>query len=46
VKEWEPRYDEIHPDPVRILPTRAAFLDPVPVEVKAERQDTAYPNCP
>jgi hypothetical protein len=46
VKEWEPRYDEIHPDPVRILPTRAAFLDPVRVEVKAERQDTAYPNCP
>ena len=46
VKEWEPRYDEIHPDAVRILPTRTAFLDPVPVPVKAERKDTAYPNCP
>ncbi len=46
VKEWEPRYDELRPDPVRILPTRAAFLDPVRVDVKAVRQDTAYPNCP
>jgi hypothetical protein len=46
VKEWEPRYDEIHPDAVRILPTRAAFLEPVRVEVKAERKDTAYANCP
>lgn len=46
VREWEPRYDEIHPDPVRILPRRERFLDPVRVDVKAERKDTAFPNCP
>lgn len=46
VKEWEPRYDVVHADPSRIFPTRQAFLDPVRVEVRAERQDTAFPNCP
>jgi hypothetical protein len=46
VKDWEPRHEPIHPEPTRISPSRQRFLEPVRVDVRAERQDTAYPNCP
>jgi hypothetical protein len=46
VNEWEPRYDLIHPDPVRIHPTADRILDAVRVDVKAVSQHTAFPNCP